>query len=710
MSSFSPPIAPKLPFFHSYHGKQYEDKYHWLKDTNPTEKRTEVTTYIKKENEYCDNVHKLPNAQLTEKIYAEILSRINEDDVRVPVTRGEYIYYSRSVKGHSYPLYCRRKNGLEEEVMLDLNLRTDDYIGLGGLEVSNDHLTVAYSLDLDGSEKYTIYFKNLESGVVSDKVIVNTTGEICWAQDNETVWYSTLDATQRPDKIFRHNRLGKEADVLIFHEADEKFIAHFALSLSKQYLIVGASSSRSSECYILPTATPKGELRLVRKREEGHEYEIEHQGSRFLILTDGGKKYLNKRLVSCDADNLSEWKEELEYDPLVELVEICPFEDHLAILERRDGMKQIRIFESKNGHIKVSSSHYIPIPAQLYNADISHAKELNYDSSILRFSYETPLAAQKVMQYDMSTLKATCLKETIVPGSFDASLYEMKRLYAPIALENQVKAPFDTPVPTSVPISLVYRKDLFKGDGSNPMYLYGYGSYGISIDNYFSASKISLLDRGFVFAIAHIRGGGDCGKGWYNTGKFLNKKSSFVDFIACAKYLIAKNYTSKEVLAIDGRSAGGLLIGAVINMEPDLFAVAVAGVPFVDVINTMMDPTIPLTINEYEEWGNPNDLEYFNYMLSYCPYEQIPAGKTFPHLLFKAGLFDPRVAFWEPAKFIAKARELNMDGDGEKTFVLDTKLGSGHFGSSGRYSYIKEISQDYAFVVSLIEKIVNKKG
>ncbi len=422
------------------------------------------------------------------------------------------------------------------------------------------------------------------------------------AADNETVWYSTLDSIHRPDKIYRHSLNKDEKDVLVYYEADERFYAGFSVSLNKKLLLISSRSSLTSEYHFLHTDTPKEPLKTIRRRESGHKYSVEVQGSSFLIKTNGTKRYLNFRLCSSSIDNPSEWRELYPYNPLVELVDMVPFEDHIALQERGpSGMIQIRILDAKDGIL--SSDHYshdLIIDEAIYAAQISSTSQLNYKSSTLRFNYSTPLCNSKVVEYDMSKRKSQILKETIVPGNFQPRDYTMERIYADIPKEYQVDAPFDTPCPDKIPISIVYKTSLFKKDGSNPLYLYGYGSYGISIDATFSASRISLIDRGFVFCIAHIRGGGDLGRAWYETGKFKNKLNTFYDFNTCAKKLIADGYTNPKVLCIDGRSAGGLLIGASLNMEPELYAVAVAGVPFVDVINTMMDATIPLTVNEYE--------------------------------------------------------------------------------------------------------------
>ena len=600
-----PPVCKKVAYSHEYHGKKFQDDYHWLKDMNPKEKKAEIIDYVKAENEFTKTVHLDKNEKLIDSIYQEIISRINEDDQDVPVFHGGYYYYSRTVKGSQYALHCRKKGSMEaeEQILLDLNKRSEEYIDLRALKVSPDHKMIAYSLDFEGSEKYKIYFQDIDSGKMHDSdTIIECSGSICWAADSKHVWYSTLDQVQRPYKVFRHLLGSTAADELVYHEKDPKFFVGMALSLSKEYLFVQSESSLTSEVSFLKTSTPTSPLQLFQERQVGHRYDVEHQGSSFLIRTNGKQEFLNYRLCSSPLTDTSKWTEVIPYNPYVEIEEVVPFKDFIVVSERSEGTVKLRVLPSQNGvlHGGPSSTHYIDIKEALYSAYMNSYHEQDYNKSVVRFSYSTPISDKKVIEYNLGSKEQKVLKFKEVPGDFDPSLYTLQRIYAPIAKEDQVAAPFNTPVSDKVPISLFYKTSLFKGDGSNPCYLYGYGSYGISIDAGWSASKISLLDRGFVFAIGHIRGGGDNGRAWYETGKFKNKKNTFIDFQSCAKTLIAKKYTNPKVLAIDGRSAGGMLIGSTLNLDPSLYAVAVAGVPFVDVINTMMDETIPLTINEYE--------------------------------------------------------------------------------------------------------------
>ena len=476
-----------------------------------------------------------------------------------------------------------------EEVLLDFNQRTEKYIDLGGFKVSPDHKILAYSVDLEGSEKYSIFFKVLETGeILENETITNTSGSINWSSDSKHVWYSVLDDIHRPHKVFRHSLGLKTEDALVYHEKDPKFYAGMSLSMSKEYLFCYSVSSLTSEYSFLKTSEPTSELKLIKKRVAGHRYNVEHQGSRFLIQDNGAKKYLNYRLCSAPIEEPENWQEVIPYNPLIEIEEVVPFKNFIALAERTEGMVKIKIMKAQNGIIdEAAFTHYIGIKQELYSAFINGYAELNYDSSILRYTYSTPISDKKVVEYDMSSKTEKVLKEQTIPGSFDPSKYTLKRIYCPIEKENKVDSIFGTPVPDSVPISLIYRNDMYKGDGSNPCYLYGYGSYGISIDASWSSSKISLIDRGFVFAIAHIRGGGDCGKGliwsfsflittfrvaWYEVGKFKHKKNTFLDFNACAKYMISEKYTNPTKLAIEGRSAGGLLIGATLNLDPSLYA------------------------------------------------------------------------------------------------------------------------------------------
>ncbi|KAJ3275445.1 hypothetical protein HDV01_000272 [Terramyces sp. JEL0728] len=701
--TLAPPVAKKVPYSHVYHGNEYPDEYHWLKDQNPKEKKPEIMDYVNAENEYTKQYKQNYNA-LSETIYQEIISRIKEDDSQVPIFKAPYYYYSRTEKGKNYPIRCRKKDSLDspEEVLLDLNERTEDFISLWSYTTSPDHKTLAYALDFDGSEYYTIYFKDLETGKVLDDKIEKTGGMVEWFNDNKSVAYNMTDKTHRSYQVYTFT-LGTSGHKKIFEELNPIYAVASSKSESKKYIFIESMGSEESEHYYIDASSPDCELKLFRPRELRHQYEISHQGNHFIVISNGAGKFLNRRIcyTPTDATDIEHWKEIIPYDPLVNIEYVSTFKDYLLVNERANAQCKFRVFEAIPEAPFYKHSHYIETKDALYEMSPAHTF---YEENILRYQYATPLTSPATIDYDLQTKLATLKKQNEIP--VDASKYTMKLVYAKIPDEHVSLAPFDTPVPDSIPISIIYKTDAFKADGSNPALCYAYGSYGISMDPYYSPLRISYLDRGYVYAMAHIRGGGDCGKGWYETGKFKTKINTFRDFITSCKWLISNNYTSSDRLAIQGGSAGGLLMGAVLNMEPSLFAVACAQVPFVDVINTMMDDTIPLTTMEYKEWGNPNDKEYFDYMISYSPYDNIPAGKKFPHLLIESGLFDPRVAYWEPAKWIAKLRALGSDG-GEKdlhksTILMDCKV-SGHGGASGRYGRYKEAAETTAFILYQID-------
>ncbi|TPX70907.1 hypothetical protein SpCBS45565_g01394 [Spizellomyces sp. 'palustris'] len=712
-----PPVAKKVPYKHKYFGVEYDDPYHWLKDMNK-EKRSDIIDYLKEENAYAKTLHIEPNAKLIDTIYDEFISRIQEDDSDVPVYKEPFYYYKRTEKGKQYSIYARKKGSLDapEEILLNQNDFDHEYQSLGFYRVSPDHSILAYSLDTTGDEVFTIYFKDLKTGrLFESDTIKGASEEAEWTNDNKAIYYSVLDEIHRPDKIFRH-QLGtpSEKDELIYEEKDLKFMVGLEKSNSQKFIFVSVGSSLTRETHILDADDSKAKLRVFQPRQFRHKYSIDHQGDNFLILTDGGGKYLNFKLCSCPLDktDASNWVDVLPYDPLRHLTGVQPFKGFVALYERSDALKRIRILEANaGGNVDSSvSSYYLDFDEELFTVGDAGTSTQNYDSNIVRFTYTSMLTSPQVLEYDVKQKEKKLLKELEVPN-FDRSLYAMKRIYAPIPSETAANAPFDTPTPDRIPISIVYKKDLFKGDGTNPGYLYGYGSYGISIDPKFNSKVFSFVDRGYVYAIAHIRGGGENGRAWYETGKFKHKRNTFTDFIAAADELVKQNFTKHDIMAIEGRSAGGLLIGATVNFRPDVAAIAVAGVPFVDVINTMMDEKIPLTVNEYEEWGNPNEKDFFDYMLSYSPYENLKSGVQYPDMLVKAGLNDPRVQYWEPSKWVAKMRDLGVDkGKEDRVIVYDCKMGSGHFGHSGRYAYLKEVAADYAFVINRLEKRIKAQS
>ncbi|KAJ3212027.1 hypothetical protein HDU82_004193, partial [Entophlyctis luteolus] len=498
----------------------------------------------------------------------------------------------------------------------------------------------------------------------------------------------------------------------LYDNTDEQFWSSIHKTNSGRFLILTVASSQTSEVHYLDLENPSVGLKCFCPREFRHQYEIDHQGDSFLILTDGGGKFLNKKLQRCSVENTARetWVDVIAYDPYREIVDVLAFESFVVVEERGiAGIVRLRVLREDE------TSYLIPFEEEIYHVQVASSRVQNYRADKFRFTFTSQLTPTKTMEYDVKRNISVLLKQQPVPGGFDPSPYTLKRVYVPIPIQTRVNAPFDTPVADEIPVTLLYKTSLYKSDGSNKCHLYGYGSYGISMDPKFSTDVFSLVDRGIIYAVAHIRGGGDLGKGWYETGKFLFKKNTFTDFVACAEYLVEQKISKHELMSIEGRSAGGLLMGAVLNLKPDISYCALAGVPFVDVINTMMDASIPLTINEYEEWGNPNDKEYFDYILSYSPYENVKANTQahtdefakYPNIFVKAGLNDPRVQYWEPAKWVAKLRASNTQGK-EGCLIFDCKMGSGHFGASGRYGYLKEKAAEYAFLINQLEIAASK--
>ncbi len=674
-----PPAAKKRAHETQVQGVTLKDDYFWMRErSNP-----EVLDYLKSENAYLDSVLK-PTEPLQKKLYDEMLSRIKETDLSVPVKRGNYFYYSRTQKGLQYPFYMRKQGSLEaaEELLLDLNVLagSSEYFSLGAFGVSPDHRLLAYSTDYTGDETYTLHVKDLKTGELLTDVIPNTASGLAWAEDNKTFFYTTLDEMKRPYKLFRHT-LGTSPsdDALVYHEKDETFLLSIDKTRDRQFLVLHLSSKTSSEVHVLEAAHPAQPFRLVHAREKNMEYALEHYEGKFYVLTNDAAENFRLMEAPAEAPGKKNWKEVIAHRPEVRLEGLSVCRDHLIVYERALGL--IRIWVR---HLPSGEAHHVAFSEPVYTVWEGHNPE--FETSTLRFGYSSLVTPDSVYDYDLRNRSRELKKQQEVLGGYDASCYASERVLIPS--HDGVK----------VPVSLVYRKDLRKG-GPQPLLLYGYGSYGISIDPTFSSNRLSLLNRGFIFAIAHIRGGGDLGRPWYLDGKFLKKKNTFKDFIACAEYLIEKGYSDSRKLIISGGSAGGLLIGAVVNEKPELFHGAILHVPFVDVMNTMLDPTLPLTVPEYEEWGNPAEKAYFDLMLSYSPYDNIKP-QTYPHMLVTGGLNDPRVQYWEPAKWTAKLRELKT---GDNLLLLKMHMGAGHAGASGRYDYLKEIALDYAFMCFILD-------
>lgn len=667
-----PPVAKIIPKDVTVHNDPRVDNYFWLRDRE----KPDVIKYLESENAYTEAMTK-HTVDLQENIYQEIKSRIKENDLSVPVKMDDYYYYSRTEEGKEYSIHCRKKGSLEseEEIILDENNLADgkEYLRVGIFSVSPDHQLLAYSVDDNGSENYTLYFKNLMTGEVSGDTVENVYYSFEWGNDNRTVFYTTLDAAHRPYRVWRHV-LGQDKDELVYQENDESYFVSMGKTRSQKYLLIELENNNTTEIRYLEADNPSGDFSVFAPRNDGVEYGVVHQGNSFYILTN--EDAVNFKLMTCleTAVSHDNWAEYIPHRPKTLLDDVDAFANYLVIRERTNGLGQLRIISTRD-----KSEHYVEFDEEAYA--LWGNSNPDYHSSVYRYTYSSMITPRTVYDYDMDTRTRELKKEDEVLGGYDKSQYVTYRLWA------------TAPDGEKIPMSIVHRKGIEK-NGKNPTYLYGYGSYGSTINAYFSYSRLSLLDRGFIYVIAHPRGGGYLGRPWYEDGKLLHKRNTFTDFIACAEYLISEQYTSPEFMAISGGSAGGLLMGAVLNMRPDLFQVAVAQVPFVDVINTMLDESIPLTVIEFDEWGNPKDPKYYSYMISYSPYDNVK-HQDYPNILVTAGLNDPRVQYWEPAKWTARLRATKTD---HNTLLLKTNMGAGHGGASGRYEYLREVAFNYAFI------------
>jgi len=671
------PVAKVIPKVDTLNGEIRVDNYYWLRDkSNP-----EVIKYLEDENNYTKAIMQ-HTEKFQQKLYKEMLGRIKETDLTVPAREGDYYYYSSTEEGKQYRIYCRKKGHLEaaEEILVDVNKLAvgHEYCALAALLISPNQQLLAYTVDTTGGETYTLYIKDLKTGELLKDTIPDMSGSLEWANDNKTIYYSTLDETKRPYKLFRHT-LGSNPidDELIYHEKDQAYYLDISKTRSKTYLLMTLGSNTTTEVRYLKADNPAGEFKVIHPRQHETEYYISHHGDKFYICTNDNAK--NFKLMEAPVSNPSHknWKEVIPHRDSVKIDGVDAFKNHMVVYEREKGLKQMRVVDFTN-----NQSHYVEFPEPAYTFWPGDNRE--YNTSLLRFTYMSLITPRSVYDYNMDTETRELKKQYEVLGGYDPNQYQSERVFA-TASDG-----------TEIPISMVYKKGMVK-NGSNPLYLYGYGAYGMSMDAGFSSSRLSMLDRGFIFAIAHIRGGGEMGRYWYDQGKLLNKKNTFTDFIVCAEYLINENYTSRDKLVISGASAGGLLIGAVVNMRPDLFKAAIASVPFVDVINTMLDPSLPLTVTEYEEWGNPHDKKYYDYIKSYSPYDNVKA-KNYPNMLITGGLNDPRVKYWEPAKMTAKLRAMKTDNN---ILLLKTKMAAGHGGASGRYDYLKDVAFRYVFILDL---------
>ena len=676
----TPPIAAKHPHELVTHGDKRIDNYYWLRQQD----KPEVIDYLNAENEYT--AAKMKHTEdLQKSLYDEMLSRIKETDLSVPYRLKDYYYYSRTEEGKGYSILCRKYQSLdaEEEILLDQNELAEgkEFFSLGVRSVSPNQQILAYSTDTTGAEQYTLFFLDLATKSLYSETIPNTYYSFAWGNDNQTVFYTKVDNANRPYQLWRHI-LGSDpsSDVLVYQEDDEAYYLGVDKTRSRAYILLELGSKITSEVYYLDADNPGGEFQLFQPRQTGIEYFLGHHSDRFYITTN--EDAINFKLMSTPVNSIDKtnWKTIIPHREDVLLVGVDAFADRLVIYERKEGLPTARIQTLATGEIKE-----LTFPEPTYSFFGGNNPEFN--TTKFRFSYSSMITPSSVFDYDFETEERELKKETEVLGGYDRTLYASERLTA-IASDG-----------TKVSISLVYKKGIDK-DGSNPLWLTGYGSYGYPYPVTFSSLRLSLLDRGFIVAIAHIRGGQEMGRKWYEDGKFLSKKNTFTDFIACAEHLIAEKWTNSDRLVISGGSAGGLLMGAVINMRPDLFKVVVADVPFVDVLTTILDTSLPLTILEWEEWGNPNQKEYYDYIKSYSPYDNVTA-KDYPALLITAGLNDSRVKYWEPAKWTAKLRELKTDNN---LLLLKTNMSAGHGGASGRYESLKEIAFEYAFVLDRLNK------
>ena len=688
-NSVTPPIAEKQPYEMIKHNDVRVDDYYWMRLTddqkkaeNYDEKTQKVVDYIDNENIYTQESLKHTN-KFQDKLFDEIVGRIKKDDESVPYFSNGYFYYTKYEPGKEYAINCRKKGTLDsdEEIILDQNILADgkDYFAVGGWSVSPNNEWLAYSTDYISRRIYTVHFKNLFTGEIIQNAISNSSGSVAWANDNRTVFYTSKnDVTLLSEKIWRH-KLGSDSksDKMVYHEKDDTFYNGVYRSKSGDYIIIYNQSTLVSDFHILNANNPDGDFMNFSPREKEHEYSIDHYQDKFYIISNWDAK--NNRLMETSETKTSKknWKEVIPHRDDVHLLDMEIFKDHLVINERKDGLRGLRIIHQKTG-----KDEYLDFGESTYTSRISTNREFN--TNVLRYSYSSMLTPSSTYDYNMDSGQLTLMKQQEVVGGYDQNNYESERLYA-IARDGE-----------KVPISIVYKKDLKKVKSQN-LLLYAYGSYGSTIDPYFSSVRLSLLDRGFVYAIAHVRGGQIYGRKSYDDGKMLNKKNTFYDFIDAGKYLINEDYTDKDQLFIEGGSAGGLLIGAVVNMEPDLWKGAICAVPFVDVVTTMLDATIPLTSGEWDEWGNPEEKEYYDYMLSYSPYDQIE-NKAYPNMLVTSGFFDSQVQYWEPLKYVAKLRD-NWAGDNR--LYLHMNMDAGHGGKSGRFRRYREVALEYAFVLDL---------
>jgi oligopeptidase B len=684
-----PPAAEKMPHEITALGNTRVDNYYWMKLTDDQkiaeqkdEQTQKVIHYLTAENDYLKAKMKHTEA-FQEKLYNEIIGRIKQTDESVPYKKNGYWYYTRYEEGKEYPIYCRKQGTLEasEEILLNVNDLAEghSYYSITGLTVSEDNNLLAYAEDSISRRRYTVYVKNLRTGQLVEDPIANTEGYVTWANDNKTYFYTKKDsATLRSRWIVKH-KLGTDSsnDQIVFEEKDETFYTGIYKTKSNKYLVIWSGSTLTNDYFILNANTPDGNFRQFSPRERGLEYSIDHYGDRFYVVTN--LDALNFKLMETPETKTSKenWKDEIPHrkDTLLQGIEI--FKDYLVLSERANANTLMRIIDQKTG-----KKHYLDFGEPAYT--VFPSTNLEFDTDLVRYGYTSLTTPNSTYDYNMKTRERVLLKQQEVVGGYNPDDYQTERLWA------------TADDGTSIPMSIVYKKGI-KKDGNNPTMVYGYGSYGASMSPFFSSTRLSLLDRGFIYAIAHIRGGQEMGRQWYEDGKMFKKKNTFTDFIDCTEHLIDEGYTQPEKLFASGGSAGGLLMGAVVNMRPDLYKGVIAAVPFVDVVTTMLDESIPLTTGEFDEWGNPKNQESYMYMLEYSPYDQVK-DQDYPNMLVTTGFHDSQVQYWEPAKWVAKLREMKTDNN---TVLLRTNMETGHGGTTGRFKVYRETAQEYAFILDL---------
>ena len=681
----TPPVARKETTESQLHGVTLTDDYAWLRDKeNP-----EVTAYLEAENEYAEGVM-APLAGLRDQLYQEMLSHIKQTDISVPYRDGHWWYYARTEEGQQYAIYCRKRGKLsgpaenaDEEVILDGNAMAQGhaFFAIGAMDISDDGRWLAYTVDTTGFRQYSLHVKDLETGELLPGE-VERVGSVVWAADDFTLFYTVEDEEQkRQYQMWRHMRgTPYAADMLVYQDDDERFNLGAGRTRDGKFIIMESSSHTTSESWVLRADEPEGEFSVICPREDEHEYYLDHRNDLWFIRTNDKGRNFRLVTVPVATPGREHWVERIAHRDEVMLEEVDLFSSFYVACDRENGLPRLRLWRFAADGPEADAAGEIAFPEPAYSAH-PHINRV-FDSTAFRYAYQSLVTPSSVYEYDMKTGASTLLKQVEVPGGFDRTLYASERVEATAA--DGIK----------VPISLVYRKDKREA-GKNPLYVYGYGSYGYSLPLGFGSNRLSLLDRGMVMAYAHIRGGGDLGKPWHDAGKMLVKRNTFTDFIAAVEHLTKAGYGDAKRVAIEGGSAGGLLMGAVTNLRPDLFRAVLSHVPFVDVMNTMLDASLPLTVPEYEEWGNPNEEAYFQYMLSYSPYDNLKAA-SYPSMLVKTSLHDSQVMYWEPAKYVAKLRTVKTDGN---PLLLVTNMKAGHGGASGRYDYLKEIAFDYAFLM-----------